>query len=266
MKISIVTPVYNDPRINRSLNSIWRQRRDCELESIVIDAASSDETLDIIEKHRDRIDMFISEPDRGIYDGMNKGIKYATGDVVGILNADDWYAGSNVIHDVTEAFKRHPEAGVCYGNIVYVDEPGRISRYWQSDAHRKYKWYWGWRPPHPSFFVRMDIYKRYGVYDLNFPISADYEIQLRFLFKNRVPALHLNKLLVGMSPGGNSNGSISKIIRANRESFRAWTHNQLRGPYLVPLLKPGLNITQLFRRPSRNEMQLLQRWLVEITQ
>lgn len=254
MKISIITPVYNDPRIDRALKSICRQRHDHELEIIVIDGGSSDETLDVVKKYKDSINLFISEPDRGLYDGMNKGIKSATGDVIGILNADDWYPDINVLRDVTETFKRYPETDICYGNIIYFYENGRIWRYWKSGAHRRLKWYLGWRPPHPSFFVRKNIYERYGVFDLNFPIAGDYELQLRLLFKNNIPAIHLNRVLVGMARGGKSNESIRNIVRANRDSARAWQKNQLKGGYMVPLLKPLLSISQVFRNRPRSDL------------
>lgn len=252
MKISIVTPVYNDPRIGRALQSMLDQRYDHELEIITIDGGSSDETLDIIEKYKDRINILVSEPDRGIYDGMNRGIERATGHVIGILNADDYYIGTNVIRDVVETFERRPEIDICYGDICYVDENGRIRRYWKSSDNRRFKWYLGWRPPHPAFFVRRRVYKHYGTFNLDFPIAGDYELQLRLLFKNNVPALHLRRLLICMTLGGTSNNSVRNILQANRESFRAWQHNQLRGGYMVPLLKPLQNIIQFYRRPKRN--------------
>lgn len=251
MKISIVTPVYNDPRIGRALQSILDQRHDHELEIIIIDGGSSDRTLDIVERYKDDVNIIVSEPDRGLYDGMNKGIKHATGDVVGILNADDWYIDTNVLRDVIEIFERYPEIGVCYGNILYAGKNGKISRYWKSSAHKRFKWYYGWRPPHPSFFVRKDIYESYGVFNLNFAISSDYEFQLRLLLKNKIPAFHLNRVLVVMSLGGVSNRSILNIISANLEIGCAWRINQLKGGWMAPLLKPLLNFPQFVRRPPK---------------
>ena len=252
MKISIVTPVYNDPRIGRALQSMLDQRHDHELEIITIDGGSSDETLDIIEKYKDRINILVSEPDRGIYDGMNRGIECATGHVIGVLNADDYYVETNVIRDVIETFERRPEIDICYGDIFYVDENGGIRRYWKSSDNRRFKWYWGWRPPHPSFFVRRRVYKHYDTVSLDFPIAGDYELQLRLLFKNNIHALHLKQPLVCMTLGGVSNNSVRNIFQANRECFRAWQHNQLKGGYMVPLLKPLQNIIQFYRRPKRN--------------
>lgn len=264
MKISIVVPVYNDPRIGRALQSIWNQRHDHQLETIVIDGASSDETLDVIEKHKDYINTLVSEPDRGLYDGMNKGIERATGDVIGILNADDLYVDTNVFRDVIEIFERYSEMGVCYGDILYMDENREIIRYWKSGAHRRFKWYYGWRPPHTSFFVRKDIYESYGVFNLNLAISSDYEFQIRSLLKNRIPAFYLNRVLVAMSLGGISNRSIRNIIEANSEARRAWRINQLKGGGMVPLLKPIRNIPQFFHSLPRNEVQTLQNWIADL--
>lgn len=258
MKISLVTPVYNDPRIGRALQSVWNQRHDYELETIVIDGGSSDETLDVIERYKDYINTLVSEPDRGLYDGMNKGIERATGDVIGILNADDWYVDTNVLRDVIETFEKYSEIGVCYGNILYVHENGKLSRYWVSSAHRRLKWYYGWRPPHSSCFVRKDIYESYGVFNLNLAISSDYELQLRLLLKNKIPAFHLNRVLVAMSLGGISNRSIRNIIKANFEVYRAWRINQLQGGWMVALLKPIRNIKQIFHRLPRNDVQRFQ--------
>lgn len=244
MKISIVTPVFNDLRVARALDSILSQRHGHELEAIVIDAGSSDGTLEALERYRSRLDVLVSEPDRGIYDGMNKGIARATGDVIGILNADDRYADIHVLRDLLNAFQRHPEVQVCYGNMVYLDDEGRATRYWKSGNHRRFKWRLGWRPPHPAFFVRRSVYQRYGLFDLGFPIASDYELQLRLLMKHRVPCLYLDRTMVHMAPGGTSNGSPSSIVKANLESLQAWRRNRLRGGQLVPLLKPISKISQ----------------------
>lgn len=266
MKISIVVPVYNDPRIGRALQSIRNQRHDHELETIVIDGGSSDETLDVIEKHKGYINTLVTEPDQGLYDGMNKGIERATGDVIGILNADDLYVDTNVLRDVTEIFERYPETHVCYGDILYIDKTGKIIRYWKSGAHRRFKWYCGWRPPHTSCFVRKDVYESYGVFNLNFAISSDYEFQIRLVLKNRIPTFYLNRVLVAMSLGGVSNRSIRNIIKANFEVRRAWRINQLKGGRMAPLLKPIRNTSQFFRSLPRNEVQTFQNWLADLAE
>ena len=198
MKISVITPVFNDPRVARALDSILSQRHEHELELIVVDAGSTDDTMEILEGYRDSVTTLISEPDDGIYDGMNKGIRLATGDVVGILNADDRYSDEFVLRDVLETFS-DSETDACYGNLVYVNDDDEIVRYWKSGGHSAGKWYWGWMPPHPTFFVRRNMYEQYGVFDLGFPIAADYELMLRLLFKKRVRVKYLDRVLVRMA-------------------------------------------------------------------
>ncbi len=250
MKISIITPVFNDPRVARALDSILSQRHEHELELIVVDAGSTDDTMKILDGYRDSITTLISEPDDGIYDGMNKGVRLATGDIVGILNADDRYADEFVLRDVSETFS-DSDTNACYGNLVYVNDNDEIVRYWKSGGHSAGKWRWGWMPPHPTFFVRRNIYERYGVFDLGFPIAADYELMLRLLFKERVRVKYLDRVLVRMALGGASNGSISNIIKANQEVARAWRRNKLRGGTLVPLLKPASKIIQYSPRLAK---------------
>lgn len=248
MRISIVTPVFNDRRVGRALDSILAQKHGHELELIVVDAGSTDGTMAVLERYRDRIDTLISEPDDGIYDGMNKGIRRATGDVVGILNADDRYADEFVLRDVANALD-DDSADACYGNLVYVNEDDDVTRYWKSGEPDMAKWRWGWMPPHPTFFVRRRVYERHGGFDLEFPIAADYELMLRLFLKARIRVRYIDRVMVRMAMGGASNGSISNIVKANAEVARAWRANGLRGGLLVPLLKPASKVFQFTNRP-----------------
>ena len=247
MKISIVTPVFNDRRVGRALDSILAQRHGHELELIVVDAGSTDGTMEILRAYEDRIATLTSEPDHGIYDGMNKGVRLATGDVVGILNADDQYADELVLRDVLETLS-DSDTDACYGNLVYINDKDDVVRYWKSGSHSMAKWYWGWMPPHPTFFVRRSVYEEHGVFDLGFPIAADYELMLRLLFKERVRVEYLDRVLVRMAVGGASNGSVSNIFKANREVSRAWRRNDLSGGFLVPFLKPASKVFQFVGR------------------
>ena len=248
MKISIVVPVFNDVRVKRALESIFAQQHDHELEIIVVDAGSTDGTFGILDAYRERLSVLISEPDEGVYDGMNKGIQLATGDIVGILNADDQYNDSLVIRDVAAVFGSEG-VEVCYGNQIFTTRAGRVIRYWKAGCFRRAKWYFGWMPPHPTFFVRRRVYERYGAFDLQYPIAADYELMLRFLFKHRTSVKYLNRVMVNMAPGGLSNRSISAVVKANIEVARAWKNNNLQGGLFVPLLKPASKVFQYMRRP-----------------
>lgn len=249
MKISIVTPVFNDPRVGRALDSVFGQRHNHTLEAIVIDGGSHATTLDVLERYRPRLSVLESEPDGGIYEGMNKGIRRATGDVIGILNADDRYAHANVLRDVMDIFERHDGVQVCYGSMVYVDDVGNACRYWRAGANVRYKWYIGWRPPHPAFFVRRHVYEAHGLFNLDYRIASDYEMQLRLLFMHRLVSIYIDQVLVHMAPGGNSNKSLRNIVKANLEVRRAWLSNGLRGGMLVPVLKPIRKFPQFLRRP-----------------
>ena len=246
MKISVVVPVFNDVRVSRALNSVLSQQHEHELELIVVDAGSTDGTLEVLERYRKRISVLVSEPDKGIYDGMNKGIGMATGDVVGILNADDQYSDPLVLRDVMAAFSRD-DVDACYGDLVYTNEAKEVVRYWKGGDRRS--WRLGWMPPHPTFFVRRRVYEQYGAFDLRYPISADYELMLRLMLKHGIEVKYLGRVLVNMAPGGNSGGSLSTIVKANLEVARAWRKNGLRGRMLAPVLKPARKLPQMVSRP-----------------
>ena len=208
MKISIVTVVYNDRRVGHALDSILAQQHDAQLELIVVDGGSTDGTLEILQQYRTHITTLISEPDGGIYDAMNKGIAQATGDVVGTLNADDVYQNAQVLKDVVSVFQ-DPQVETCYGDLVYVNGKNQVVRYWWSGTYRRIKFYFGWMPPHPTFFVRRHLYDRYGAFDTRHHIAADYELMLRFILKNRVTPYYINRVLVRMTLGGKSNRAVS---------------------------------------------------------
>ncbi len=245
MKISIVTPVFNDVRVGRALESVLSQQHKHELEIIVVDAGSTNGTLAVLERYRDRIAVLISEPDEGIYDGMNKGIGRATGEVVGILNADDCYRDPLVIRDVAHAFAADQAVDACYGDIVYINEAGKLVRSWKAGKHHLAGWYSGWMPPHPSLFVRRRVYERYGVFDLRYPIAADYELMLRLLLKHKISVKYLERVVVEMMPGGTSTKSVRNIIKANLEVGRACRRHGLWQMFLVPVLKPFRKLFQL---------------------
>ena len=258
MKISVITPVYNDPRVCVSLSSVLAQRLDHELETVVIDAGSDAGTLEILHKYENQIDVFVSEPDYGIYDGMNKGIERATGDIIGILNADDRYVDEFVLHDVAEVF-RDRDMDACHGNVIYENAVGRTVRYWRSGRSNRLKWRLGWMPPHPGFFVRKEAYEQYGVFNPDLKIAADYELMLRLLFRHRLKSAHIDRVLVRMALGGNSNRSATSVLRAALEVRLAWKLNHLSYGQLAPLLKPAGKLDQYFRRTETTQSEAIKR-------
>lgn len=245
MKVSIITPVYNEPRIQRTFESILSQQDVPDLEIIVVDGKSTDQTPEIIEDYSDYIDVLIRESDDGVYDAMNKGIRRASGDIVGILNADDRYQDSTVLRSVVNSFET-TGAELCYSDLVYVNDDDEVVRHWQSGEYRPRKFYYGWMPPHPTVFVRGDVYERFEPFDLDFSIAADYELLLRLLLRHDISATYLDKVLVRMSLGGKSNESLANIAKANLEVYESWLKNDLRGGFHVPFIKPLRKIPQYF--------------------
>lgn len=245
MKISIVVPVLNDVRIARALDSILEQQLGHTIEIIVIDACSNDRTPDVLKRYADNLDVLIREADKSPYHGMNKGIQQATGGVIGILNADDRYSDRRVLADVIDVFQRNAAVDVCWGNMSYVNARSDIVRYWRAGNNSQYRWYFGWRPPHPGFFVRKSVYQRYGGFNISLDIAADYELQLRLLLRNKLRSVYMNRTLVYMEEGGVSNKSAYHVIKANWESYQAWRINKLRGGQMVPFIKPLRSALQL---------------------
>jgi glycosyltransferase len=217
-----------------------------DLDYVMIDGGSKDGTLEIIRSYGNRISTFISEPDKGIYNAMNKGLRLAKGEIIAILNSDDYYAGPAVLSDVAEAFRLNPMIDIVYGDLEYVDAKStdRVVRRWISSAFEPGSFKKGWHPPHPSFFVRRSVYERFGLFDEELRIAADYEFMLRVMEKQRLNCLYLPGVKVKMRTGGASNHSLKNIWKANRESYLAFRKNGLRAPVWLPLLKPVLKIRQ----------------------
>ena len=250
MKFSIITAVYNArDTLADALESILAQEYP-DVELVVIDGASSDGTLDVLEEYRDHIDILISKPDQGIYDALNKGIQHATGDVIGFLHADDLYADSSVLTKVAAVFASdHVDA--VYGDLEYVrkSEPDKIVRYWKSGAYSATKLKHGWMPPHPTFYVRRSVYEQYGGFDSSFRIAADYDCMLRFLAKGQIRCRYIPKVMVKMRIGGASNRSLANIIRKSREDYMALRRNGIGGAYTL-LMKNLSKIPQFIQRFS----------------
>jgi glycosyltransferase involved in cell wall biosynthesis len=243
LKISIVTVVRNaENTIARCLNSVISQNY-ANLEYIVIDGASTDNTVNIINKFASRINVFISEPDKGIYDAMNKGIALATGDVVGILNADDVFADDTVLTDVACFFVTH-NLSILYGNLNYVDKRGKIARNWGAGEYKYGAFNRGWMPPHPTFYCRRELFNTYGNYSLAYGTAADYELMSRYLHLNKLPAGYLNKTMVKMNTGGASNVTYLSRIKSMYNDFKAMRKNGVQTPLLAIVLKPLRKVVQ----------------------
>ena len=249
MKISIVTVAFNaEATIAEAAASVTGQRQEgFELEYIIVDGASTDGTLAAIEPFGDGIERVISEPDRGLYDAMNKGVAAATGDFIGILNADDAYAHDGVLAAVA-ARLRETGAQALYGDLDYVaeDDSGRVVRRWRSGEMGSRSFLRGWMPPHPTFFLARDVYAKHSGYTLELHSAADYELMLRTLHKHGVPATYLPVVLVKMRTGGMSNASWKNRVQANREDRAAWRMNSLRPLPWTLIMKPLRKVGQWF--------------------
>ncbi len=239
MKLSIITAALNSAKtVEDTVKSVLGQSYG-DIEYIIVDGGSTDGTLDIIERYKDKIAKVVSEKDGGIFDAFNKGIAMATGDIVGILNSDDFYASDSVIQDVMEKFAAS-SADTVYGDLEYVDpvDTSKVIRGWKAGEYRKSRFRSGWMPPHPTFFVKRSLYDRYGGFNTWMKISNDYELELRFLYKNNATAAYVPKVLVKMRAGGNSDGSFKRRYLANKEDRSAWRINQLKAPFYFAAFKP----------------------------
>jgi len=246
IKISIVTATYNAAdTVAVSIGSVRGQGID--VEHIIIDGGSTDSTIEILNPYQDSIKYFISEADEGIYEALNKGLNLATGEIIGILHADDYYPSNDVLKTVLHVFE-DTSIDACYGDLIYVDQndTSKIVRNWQSLEYDENRFYWGWMPPHPTFFVRRSVYEKFGIFREDIGTAADYEIMLRFLLKHKIKAKYIPKVLVHMRTGGISNRSLKNRIKANRMDRRAWEVNNLT-PYPWTLwVKPLRKIGQWF--------------------
>lgn len=244
--ISIITATYNSAETIRDCLLSIRQQT-VAAEHIVIDGLSTDATASLVKESAGNKTHLVSEADNGIYDAMNKGIILAQGDVVGILNSDDFYPSDDILSTVLDTFK-DPSIEACYGDLLYVDglDTAKVIRNWHSGVFDHRKFYWGWMPPHPTFFVRRSVYQKYGMFNTELGSSADYEIMLRFLVKHKINASYIPKVLVKMRTGGISNASLRNRIEANRMDRKAWEINGLT-PYPWTLwMKPVRKIGQWF--------------------
>jgi glycosyltransferase len=248
MKISIITSVYNNKEtISEAIESVLSQTYD-NIEYIVVDGASTDGTVDIIQRYADKITTFVSEPDKGIYDGLNKGVALATGEVVGFLHSDDLFEDENVVVKIAEAFKTNGTESI-YGDLTYVtkEDTSKVVRYWKSGQFTYKKLKRGWMPPHPTFYVKREVYEKYGAFDISFKIAADYDSILRFLGWEKISTHYIPEVLVKMRIGGASNKSLKNLIQKSREDLKAMKNNGV-GHIGSLFVKNVSKVPQFFRR------------------
>lgn len=246
-KISIVTAVHDRAgTIADAIRSVQTQTYDA-VEHLIIDGASTDGTLEIVEALRTPAMRMSSEPDDGIYDALNKGLALATGDVLGLVHSDDLLADDGVLTDVAAEFA-DPAVEAVYGDLEYVaaDAPERVVRYWRSGEFSREKLRRGWMPPHPTLFVRRSVIERHGAYDTSYRIAADYDAVLRW-FGAGIEVRYIPRVLVRMRLGGESNASFGRLLRKSAEDYRALRASGVGGAGTL-LLKNASKVPQFLRR------------------
>ncbi len=247
MKISIITVSFNSvASIEACVLSVLNQDYP-DVEYIVVDGASNDGTLDVLKKYEHRFAKFISEKDEGLYHALNKGMAMATGDVIGILHSDDFYTSSSVLSQYAKVFEKE-KCDAVYSDLYYVDaiDTDKIVRKWKSGAYTPGAFLNGWMPPHPTFFVKREVYQRLGNFNLEFKTAADYELMLRFIHKNRIKLSYLPEYTIKMRTGGQSNSSLKNRLYANQEDRKAWKVNGLKPRWYTLYFKPLRKILQFF--------------------
>ncbi len=249
MKVSIITATFNSAStIADTLESVRIQTYPT-IEHIIVDGLSTDNTLTIV-NNAQRIEQVVSEKDNGIYDAMNKGIALTNGEIIGILNSDDFYAHEKVIEEVVALFEE-TDCDAVYGNLIFVhpDNPKKVLRKWIAGGYDLNLFLKGWMPPHPTFFVKKSIYDQLGNFNIALRSSADYELLLRFLYVNKIKVEYLHDVLVHMRSGGQSTKSFSNRIKAHKEDYMAWRLNGITPKWYTLMLKPVRKIKQfLFPR------------------
>ncbi|MEZ9892259.1 glycosyltransferase family 2 protein [Vibrio lentus] len=248
MKVSVITATYNSSKTVLDTLQSLNEQTYTDIEYIIIDGGSSDNTVSVIKEHCPKVASIVSEPDKGIYDALNKGISAATGDIVGFLHSDDLLAYPDAIKELVETLQREKTQAV-YADLEYVskDDTSKVIRKWTSGAFEKQKLLSGWMPPHPTFFMKRDLYIKHGMFDLDLKIAADYDSLLRYLWSNNVTASYLPKVVTKMRVGGASNRSLANIIEKTKEDIQALKNNQLFWPSAL-FIKNVSKIPQFFKR------------------
>jgi glycosyltransferase involved in cell wall biosynthesis len=239
MKISVITVVYNNEKtIESAITSVLAQTY-LNVEYIIVDGGSKDDTNKIIQKYLHHNIKYISEKDNGIYDAINKGIMLSTGDVVGILNSDDFFADEGVLNRVANGFERDISLQAVYSDIAFVSskDHSKIGRYYSSKKFKKWMFRFGFQPAHPTFYVKRETFERLGYYRTDIKISGDFELLLRFIWINKIKVAYIDDLWVKMRVGGVSTSGFKSTIKLNKEVLDALKINDIKSVYLLLYLK-----------------------------
>lgn len=233
MKVSIITVVYNNEEtIANAIESVLEQTYP-HVEHIIVDGASSDNTLSIINKYKEHLGKIISEKDKGLYDAMNKGIKAATGDIIGILNSDDYFNNNQVISSIVDAFKNDSSLDASIGDIVFVNSNDKVIRHYSAKKWKPNKFAWGYMPPHPSFFIKRGIFEQLGFYKLDYKIAADYELLIRYFYFGKIKWRYLPLVTTRMRLGGKSTKNLRSTQILNTEILRGCRENNVYSNYFM---------------------------------
>lgn len=249
MRVSIITVSYNSAAtIGDTIRSVVDQSYS-DREYIIVDGASKDDTSTIVNSFGSKISVFVSEKDKGIYDAMNKGVALAKGEIIGILNSDDFYSDENVIRDVVR-YIQESGADALYADLDYVDQQDtkKIVRRWKAGPYREGIFKKGWMPPHPTFFIKREAYEKFGSYNLALRSAADYELMLRMLHKHKLKVTYLPRTIIHMRTGGQSNVTLKNRIKANMEDRLAWKMNDLKPGWFTLTWKPLRKLGQFIKK------------------
>lgn len=250
MKVSIITATFNSAStIRDTINSVIAQDY-ANIEHIIVDGASKDSTLDIVKSYGNKISRIISEPDKGIYDAMNKGIRAATGDIVGILNSDDFFTTNDVISRIVTEFTENKTIDGVYSNLYYVkqDDPNIIVRHWISNPFKQKSFFKGWHPPHPTLYLRRDVYEKYGSFNLDLPLAADFELMLRFFERYKIKTKYIDYTTIRMRLGGATSKNWTNVKKQNFECMKAFEINGFKTPIFYPIYRLAPKLLQYTKR------------------
>lgn len=239
MKVSIVTATYNsDSTVADTIESVIAQDYP-NIEHIIVDGASKDKTLDILDSYKGRLARIISEPDKGIYDAMNKGIKSVSGDIIGILNSDDFFAETDVISRIVSEFENDKSIVGVYSNLYYVkqDNPNFIARHWTSRTFKEKSFFKGWHPPHPTLYLKKEVYDQYGLFNLDLPLAADFELMLRIFERYKIKTKYMDYTTIRMRLGGATSKNWRNVLTQNFECMKAFKINDFKAPLLYPIYR-----------------------------